>query len=275
MDETDYLLGSSQCKRSNKTRQRCWISGVLRLAVLLIAASGAVLLALRFANPWHPRSVDSLQERSASTLSTKNDKVLVELFVMSRCPDAVKVEDVFSSVVPAVHSIMDIQLSFIATLQPNATFGAVCKHGDEECRGNVDELCALKHRPSLPAFWRFLTCLNSRLPDIGRDPDLSLKCASSAGLDTAAFLTCSTEGEGLALFKQSAENALFAGVKTSATVFIDGKPRCVEDGGWRDCPGGHQPADFIRDICAAYQGSAPKPSICGQYRPSALLDASR
>ncbi|KAI8326110.1 hypothetical protein GQ54DRAFT_241176, partial [Martensiomyces pterosporus] len=193
-----------------------------------------------------------MQEPGAQLLTTKSDKVLVELFVMSRCPDALKVEDVFSSVVPAVYSIMDIQLSFIAALQPNATYGATCMHGDEECRGNIDELCALKHRPDLPSFWRFLTCLNSRFADIGRDPDLSLKCASSAGLDTAAFLTCATQGEGLALFKQSVENAQFAGVKTSATVYIDGKLRCVEDGGWRSCPGGYRPADFIRDICGAY-----------------------
>ncbi|KAJ1951997.1 hypothetical protein EC988_003794 [Linderina pennispora] len=186
---------------------------------------------------------------------------------MSRCPDALKVEEVFGSVVPAVYSIMDVQLNFIAELNPNATFGATCMHGDAECQGNIEELCALKHKPDLPSFWRFLTCLNNHFSDIGRDADLSLKCASSAGLDTAAFLACTTQGEGLALFKQSVEAAVFAGVKTSATVYIDGSLRCVEDGGWYSCPGGYRPTDFIRDICNAYKGSAPKPSICGQYRP--------
>ncbi|KAJ1821006.1 hypothetical protein LPJ56_000970 [Coemansia sp. RSA 2599] len=204
---------------------------------------------------------------AAAEAAVKGDKVLIDLFVMSRCPDAVKMEDVLSKVVPAVHSIMDVQLNFIASLDPNATYGAQCKHGDDECRGNIDELCALNHRPDLPSFWRFLQCLNARFDSIGRDPDLSLKCANSAGLDTAAFLACVSQSEGRALFKQSVENALFAGVKTSATLYIDGKPRCVEDGGWRDCPGGYRPNDFIRDICAAYKGAAPRPSICGQYRP--------
>ncbi|KAJ1894932.1 hypothetical protein LPJ66_004892 [Kickxella alabastrina] len=202
------------------------------------------------------------------TALTKGEKVLVELFVMSRCPDAVKVEDVFSQVIPAVYPIIDVQLNFIAALDPNATYGAQCKHGDEECLGNIEELCALHHRPDLMSFWRFLMCLNSRFEGIGKDSDLALKCASSAGLDTAAFLACTVQSEGRALFKQSVENSLFARVNTSATVYINGKLRCVEDNGWRDCQGGHRPGDFIRDICAAYKNSGPRPSICGQYPPT-------
>ncbi|PIA17702.1 hypothetical protein COEREDRAFT_40358 [Coemansia reversa NRRL 1564] len=196
---------------------------------------------------------------------SKDDKVLVELFVMSRCPDAVKVETVFSEVIPAVYSIMDVQLNFIAKLDPNSTLGAQCAHGMAECRGNIDELCALKHRGDLPTFWRFLGCLNSHFKDIGKDSDLTLQCASDAGLDTAAFLNCATQQEGRDLLKQSIENTEFAGVGRSATVYINGKRRCVEDGGWRECPGGHSPSDFIRDICAAYKGSRPRPSICAQY----------
>ncbi|KAJ2537827.1 hypothetical protein IWW35_006407, partial [Coemansia sp. RSA 1878] len=84
----------------------------------------------------------------------KSDKVQVELFVMSRCPDAIKVETVFNSVVRELYPILDIQLNFIAKPNPNATYGAECKHGDDECRGNIDELCALAHGGDLPLFWR-------------------------------------------------------------------------------------------------------------------------
>ncbi|KAJ2744037.1 hypothetical protein GGI20_003283, partial [Coemansia sp. BCRC 34301] len=255
----------------------CRLAAAALVAVVLVA----ILVVVASLRPW-PLSVplallqghkDTAKALDGGT-TAKSDKVLVELFVMSRCPDAIKVEEVFSSVVPSVHSIMDIQLNFIAALNPNATFGAECKHGDAECRGNIDELCALRHRPDLPSFWRFLMCLNSHYEDIGRDDDLSLKCASSSGLDTAAFLACSLQNEGRSLFKQSAENAQFARVSTSATVFINGKPRCVEDGEWYDCPGGHSPDDFIRDICAAYKGSVPRPSICAQYKPTVVVDGA-
>ncbi|KAJ2473294.1 hypothetical protein GGI02_000964 [Coemansia sp. RSA 2322] len=249
------------------------------MAVSLAAALIVLALPRAWPSPSYPDERNEFSDLAArkgefkSEPATRNEKVLVELFVMSRCPDAVKVEDVFSNVVPSVHSIMDVQLNFIAALNPNATYGAQCEHGDAECRGNIDELCALKHRPDLPSFWRFLSCLNSHFDDIGRDSDLSLKCANSAGLDTAAFLACCSQSEGRSLLKQSVENALFAGVARSATVFINGKLRCVEDGGWRDCPGGHTPSDFIRDICMAYKGSTPRPSICAQYKPVAPVGA--
>ncbi|KAJ2828803.1 hypothetical protein FBU31_002832 [Coemansia sp. 'formosensis'] len=279
MDETANLLGQSSAAQTRKARYAGF--GIRRLAATAAVAVVlvVVLTATAIFRPWplstHPalrhgdRDAENTVGEFKSDPTAKSEKVLVELFVMSRCPDAVKVEEVFSSVVTSVHSIMDVQLNFIAALNPNATFGADCKHGDNECRGNIDELCALRHRPDLPSFWRFLLCLNSHFEDIGSG-DLSLKCASGAGLDTAAFLACSTQNEGRSLFKQSAENAQFARVFTSATVFINGKPRCVEDGEWYDCPGGHAPGDFIRDICAAYKGSTPRPSICAQYKPTTL-----
>ncbi|KAJ2780163.1 hypothetical protein H4R18_003611 [Coemansia javaensis] len=204
--------------------------------------------------------------RGPETKAAAGDRVLVELFVMSRCPDAVKVEAVFADVVPAVHAIMDVELKFIGAPDPNATTGVRCKHGDAECQGNIDELCALAHsRGDLPGFWRFLGCLNGRAADIGRDSGLALQCASAAGLDTAAFVACTTSKEGRARLLQSAVDSQRAGIATSATVRIDGHTRCVEDGGWRDCPGGHGASDFIRDICAAYRGARPRPSVCAQY----------
>ncbi|KAJ1748851.1 hypothetical protein LPJ79_004182, partial [Coemansia sp. RSA 1821] len=198
------------------------------------------------------------------TVEVKESKVLVELFVMSRCPDAIKVERVFDGVVPQVYSIMDLQLNFIGQLDPHSTYGVKCKHGNDECRGNIDQLCALAHNKDLAMFWQFLSCLNKNPRMIGRGEE-ALKCASLAGLDSA-FYTCVSSGEGRQLLEQSVENSQFIGVNTSATVFINGKPRCVEDAGWRECPGGHNPSDFIRDICAAYKGS--RPSICSEYPPS-------
>ncbi|KAI9480143.1 hypothetical protein BX667DRAFT_522734 [Coemansia mojavensis] len=166
------------------------------------------------------------------TVEVKESKVLVELFVMSRCPDAIKVERVFDGVVPQVYSIMDLQLNFIGQLDPHSTYGVKCKHGNDECRGNIDQLCALAHNKDLAMFWQFLSCLNKNPRMIGRGEE-ALKCASLAGLDSA-FYTCVSSGEGRQLLEQSVENSQFIGVNTSATVFINGKPRCVEDAGWRE-----------------------------------------
>ncbi|KAJ2450187.1 hypothetical protein EV183_004441, partial [Coemansia sp. RSA 2336] len=213
---------------------------------------------------------DAKQPRTSTSESVERKKhrgimgFFKQLFVMSRCPDAIKVERVFDGVVPQVYSIMDLQMNFIGQLDPHSSYGVKCKHGDDECRGNIDQLCALAHNKDLAMFWQFLSCLNKNPWTIGRG-EAALKCASLAGLDSS-FYTCVSSGEGRQLLEQSVENSQFIGVNTSATVFIDGKPRCVEDAGWRDCPGGHNPSDFIRDICAAYKGS--RPSICSGYPPS-------
>ncbi|KAJ1667466.1 hypothetical protein EV178_001460 [Coemansia sp. RSA 1646] len=267
MDESSHLLlrpkadyDVEQARNRKRGGIRKWIAvGTIAVILVLLAISGRQQFVHK------DLGAPQVDKPSDYGASEAEEKVRVEFFVMSRCPDAVKMEQVFSQVVDSVHSIMDVQLSFIASLDPNATTGAVCKHGEHECRGNIDELCALHHRPNLPSFWRFLGCLNNRVEDIGKDKDLALRCASAAGLDAAAFLACTSQDEGRALFKLSVENALVAGVNTSATVFIDGKKRCVEDAGWRECPGGHQPEDFIRDICAAYKGLAQPPSVCAQY----------
>ncbi|KAJ2666122.1 hypothetical protein IW148_001270 [Coemansia sp. RSA 1199] len=262
MDKNEYLLNNEG--GSTKANVRACAAKRWRvLAAGLVFAVGGIWLLL------HQMLGHSGSSDEYALGALKGDKVQVELFVMSRCPDAIKVETVFNSVVRELYPILDIQLNFIAKPNPNATYGAECKHGDEECRGNIDELCALAHGGDLPLFWRFLNCLNSHSGDIGSDPDLSLKCASSAGLDTEAFINCALQVEGRELFRQSVENAQFAGVNTSATVFIDGHLRCVEDGGWRECPGGHSASDFIRDICAAYKGSRSRPSICAEYPPVA------
>ncbi|KAJ1728615.1 hypothetical protein LPJ61_003940 [Coemansia biformis] len=264
-----FAVDKSIVPAGQERRQQRRRPAAVAAAVLFCVAGLAALAVLNAccwrAGRWWPGASLGLGLGS-SHHSVASDKVLVELFVMSRCPDAVKMETVLGSVIPEVHSIVDLELKFIGTLDPNRTLGARCLHGDKECQGNIDELCALAHSGGdLPAFWRFLTCLNGHFKSIGEDADLSLGCASSAGLDTAAFATCTTSKEGRALLQQSVENSQFAGVNTSATLFVAGNRRCVEDGGWRECPGGHEPDDFIRDICAAYRGSRPRPSICAQY----------
>jgi hypothetical protein len=51
---------------------------------------------------------------------------------------------------------------------------------------------------------------------------------------------------------------------TSCTVYLEGQPRCVRDGGvWRGCPAGSTADVFTRDICRIYQKShSTLPSEC-------------
>ncbi|KAJ2860967.1 hypothetical protein GGI22_002573, partial [Coemansia erecta] len=146
MDESNHLLLSTKadCDAEELAQPRDRRGGWQRKRV----AIGAILMLVLFAIIGHRRQ--TVYKADAST-SEAEKKVRVEFFVMSRCPDAVKMEQAFSQVVDSVHSIMDVQLSFIAKPDANATLGAVCKHGEYECRGNIDELCGLQHKLDLPS----------------------------------------------------------------------------------------------------------------------------
>ncbi|KAJ2725381.1 hypothetical protein H4S00_002062, partial [Coemansia sp. D1744] len=122
MDKNEYLLNNE----GGSTKAGARVCAAKRWRVLaagLVLAVGGIWLLL---HQMLGHSGNSTDEYALGAL--KSDKVQVELFVMSRCPDAIKVETVFNSVVRELYPILDIQLNFIAKPNPNATYGAECKH---------------------------------------------------------------------------------------------------------------------------------------------------
>jgi len=77
---------------------------------------------------------------------------------------------------------------------------------------------------------------------------------------------CISGPEGPALMRSSAAAVAARSVVNSCTVAIDGRQRCIRDGGqWRDCPGGSADDDFVESLCRAYEGKTGRvPSACGQ-----------
>ncbi|KAH9853613.1 hypothetical protein C2E23DRAFT_884771 [Lenzites betulinus] len=225
--------------------------------VLPSLLAGLVALGARAAalNPFNVQTAD------AHTGGFEDVKVPVVLGVMSRCPDAVLCETVFDRVLEHVEDKIDLSLTFIGT--PNTSepdFGVTCKHGPEECAGNVHELCAIKYT-STRRWWSFVQCLNFKgRSEIGK-PETALQCAKTKDLDwensgvgTCAGIDGSGKGEeGVRLLQQSVTATREMGIQKSCTVVINGKPVCIrDDETWKECEGGHTPKDFIRQIEEEY-----------------------
>ncbi|KAG1755701.1 hypothetical protein EDB19DRAFT_1625282 [Suillus lakei] len=192
------------------------------------------------------------------TVISDNVKVPVVLGVMSRCPDAILCESVFNRVLQRAGEKVDISLLFIA--KPNASeplYGVTCMHGQEECAGNVQELCAAKYHPT-SQWWSFVQCQNFQGRDDIGTPETALNCAKAAGIDWEngeAGQCAGKDGrgtEGIQLLQQSANDSIAAGIQTSCTIIINGRQVCIRDGTWYNCEGGHLPADFIRQINEEY-----------------------
>lgn len=184
---------------------------------------------------------------------SSNGKVNLEAHIMSKCPDA---RDCLRDlVVPAMANISDevnFSISYIGK-QVDDDNGVECMHGPSECLGNILELCAADLYPEPKTSLGFTNCLTMNYTQIPQK-ELVKDCSLEHGLDFDTINKCASEDDGvygLDLLRNSVARSHNAGVTKSCTVRLNGKIRCVRDGGkWKDCDGGHKPKDLIKDIRA-------------------------
>ncbi|KAH6634497.1 hypothetical protein B0J18DRAFT_461661 [Chaetomium sp. MPI-SDFR-AT-0129] len=145
-------------------------------------------------------------------MPTTHELVPLEAHIMSKCPDA-KVCSVRSTypnqtsnkdqdclrdmVLPAMQKAyekVNFTLSFIGT-PTEQDDGVKCKHGPEECLGNIIELCAQRLYPDPKTFLGFTMCLTR---DYKHIPQRSLieDCALEHAIDFEKLNECATKDDG-------------------------------------------------------------------------------
>jgi len=190
-------------------------------------------------------------------------RVPVTLGVMSACPDAILCESVIDQVLQDVQDKVDLSLTYIGKLnasEPN--YGVTCMHGTHECAGNIQQLCLAKYAPSTSQWWDFVQCQNAHGRFVVGLPEVAFECADKVGVDwdlTKGLPECAgTDAlggrEGIHLLRESVEATKEIGITKSCSILINGNLKCVVDGGeWKECPDGHAPQDFVRQIEEEYQ----------------------
>ncbi|KAK4134691.1 hypothetical protein BT67DRAFT_441852 [Trichocladium antarcticum] len=122
-------------------------------------------------------------------------RIPLEAHIMSKCPDAKDCLD--DLVLPAMQKAQDkvnFTLSFIGTPTENDD-GVACKHGPEECLGNIIELCAQKLYPDPKTYLGFAMCLTrdyEHIPQRGLIED----CALEHAIDFRSLNDCATRNDG-------------------------------------------------------------------------------
>lgn len=128
-------------------------------------------------------------------------------------------------------------------------------HGQTECLGDIVELCAAAEYPDPKTYLGFTMCLEHEYREIPRQAFLE-ECALEHGMSFEKLNDCMSRDDGaygMGLLRDSVTRSAKLGVSTSCTVRLDGKTRCVMDGGkWRDCEDGSEPADLIKSIKKLY-----------------------
>lgn len=178
-------------------------------------------------------------------------KPALEAHIMSKCPDARDcLRDLIVPTMANVSEEVDFKLSYIGTNNRDGD-GVQCKHGESECLGNIIELCAADLYPDPKMYLGFANCMTMKYSSIPQK-ELVHDCALEHGVDFDELNHCASKDDGqygMDLLRESVARSADAGVEKSCTVRLNGKVRCIRDGGeWYDCKGGSEPEDLIHDV---------------------------
>ena len=143
-----------------------------------------------------------------------------------------------------------LNVSYIGT-PTDPDDGVSCKHGPSECLGNIIELCAADLYPDPKQYLGFTLCMTKEYEHIP-EQRLVHNCALESGISFDALNDCASKDEGaygMSLLRSSVRYSSSVNATVSCTVRLDGKERCIRDGGeWSQCPGGSGVSDLVGDI---------------------------
>ncbi|KAG0150026.1 hypothetical protein CROQUDRAFT_38946 [Cronartium quercuum f. sp. fusiforme G11] len=194
---------------------------------------------------------------STPSASANHNVVPVALGVMSKCPDAQICEDVFDRVLAEVSDKVELTVVYMGDLDDTTGYGVRCRHGDNECRANIQQLCYRAIHPSLHDWWSFIQCQNyAGLPRVG-DEDLARSCAKLNGHGWKEVRKCVEGAQGRTLLRSSVLEARDLHVLKSCSIYLNRQLVCMHDSSWKQCPSGHTPSDFISLIKEEYEKINP------------------
>lgn len=207
---------ASLTQRLAASRWQLFAATLCVLALFLLVPSGPGRLA-----------AGRLRKQSAQSdgASKPARNVLVELFVMSLCPDARFCVSEWSVIQSKLPGVMTLRAETIAKESGSSL---VCMHGSSECHGNKALLCLQAQLSATdPRLADGLHCLIAGSP---HDPAHLRACMTSMGLEEEVqgrVTACVTGPEGDSLALASARVVKSRNVTKSCTVFIDGVKRCI------------------------------------------------
>lgn len=219
-------------------------------------------------------------------------RVNVTLGVMAKCPDALACEAVFDKVLDRVNSKVRLTMSYIGTVDKHKhqhKYGVECKHGDQECAANIQQLCVqhaldpqragddydLSPSAAQKKWWNFIQCQNyAGLSKIG-DEDQARKCLNLVGgprWEQDGIAACVHSSQGRKLLKRSVTASHNSNISLSCTIQIEGTNRCIRDGSaWKNCQAGHEVGDFVSQIEKEWSRKNGESLQPASVRPSATL----
>lgn len=149
-----------------------------------------------YAGGWVPsQQGESAASKAASDSTATKDLVPLEAHIMSKCPDAKDcLRDLVLPTMMRVNAKVNFTLSYIGT-PTDSNDGVACKHGPNECMGNIIELCAAHLYPDPKIYLGFVMCLTRDYKEIP-NRELVEDCALEHAVDFEQLNDCATKDDG-------------------------------------------------------------------------------
>ena len=183
------------------------------LTAILTISLIAMMLMLSSCERFNVKLKDG--QGTTPTGSGNGDKVRFDLYVMSQCPYGVQAENLLKDIFDKIGDRVDFHLEFIGS-GTASSLGSL--HGEPEVKGDIAQLCAIKHSPD--KYFDMVLCMNENPSSI---PGNWESCAAKTGVDAAKVKTCYEGDEGKKLAEESFKRSEEAGAQGSPTFKIAGK----------------------------------------------------
>jgi hypothetical protein len=208
--------------------------------------------------PGQQRPMEEEEDAGEDVSQYVSGLVPFEAHIMSKCIDAKDcLRELILPTMTRAYDKVNFTLSFLGT--PTENDGVDCKHGPEECLGNILELCAAELYPDPKISLGFTMCLTRDYHDIPQR-ELVEDCALEHAVDFAALNECATKdmgAHGMDLLRKSVRRTSQAGITKSCTVRLNNEIYCVrDDRKWVDCPHGASVNDLVVAIEKLYRSGA-------------------
>lgn len=196
--------------------------------------------------------------------SSPADKVKVEFFVMSRCPDAAYCEATFVPALFQLSPILDLSVDYIARRGSTVTATNItCMHGENECEGNRQQLCSQLLSSANPLSLQYLNFTTCQAASYREVPNNAAACAKQSGFDGAKLQSC-VSSVGQQLLYDSVNYSRARNQSVSCTVLVEDRLWCIRDSStWKQCSEGTDGASLITAVCSRYKGT-DTPAVCQQ-----------
>ncbi len=168
---------------------------------------------------------------------------------MSQCPFGVQVINGIEPALKDMGGLVNFTMNYIGDVQGDAL---TSMHGENEVKGNIIHLCAIKYAPENYEYMKLISCVSKDYRALPANWDACAKEVAYNDELIAKLKTCIEGDEGKALLKTSFEAAKAVGAQGSPTIKINGQ----------DYRGGRTGTDFMREICKEFKGA--KPEACAK-----------